>query len=490
MVNPVFLIIVPLGFAFSIPLFSLIPRKIVKFIPPLSMLFNFIVSIVLMPVVLNKPIVISLGGFPPPFCISLFVGPVGILFSALIALVGFLVSIYGINYIKDGDRYHILYLLLLTGATGVVLTGDIFNLFVFYEILCISSYALVSYLGEKPAVESSVKYLIQGSIGSSFVLIGIAFLYGKFGTLNMADIAKNINSVSQMYLFLPLILFITGFGIEAAIFPLNAWLPDAHSSAPSTISAILSGIAIKIGIYGIARIIFTIFGISSILYFLLFLGLLTLLIGELSAFSQKNIKRMLAYSSIGQMGLILFAISLATLHSIEGGLFQIITHAFSKSLLFLTAGYMIYKTGTTEISSLEGMGREMPLTSLGFTIGAFSLIGLPPFMGFGSKFLIISSILEKGGALFVLFAGIVLLGTVIEGTYFFKIIQVLYFKKGKSEESVKLQKVPVSALIPMFILVILIITIGIYPGIVSGILKGASGELLNKVQYINNALGR
>ena len=339
-------------------------------------------------------------------------------------------------------------------------------------------------------MESSVKYLIQGSIGSSFVLIGIAFLYGKFGTLNMADIAKNINSVSQMYLFLPLILFITGFGIEAAIFPLNAWLPDAHSSAPSTISAILSGIAIKIGIYGIARIIFTIFGISSILYFLLFLGLLTLLIGELSAFSQKNIKRMLAYSSIGQMGLILFAISLATLHSIEGGLFQIITHAFSKSLLFLTAGYMIYKTGTTEISSLEGMGREMPLTSLGFTIGAFSLIGLPPFMGFGSKFLIISSILEKGGALFVLFAGIVLLGTVIEGTYFFKIIQVLYFKKGKSEESVKLQKVPVSALIPMFILVILIITIGIYPGIVSGILKGASGELLNKVQYINNALGR
>jgi len=158
-----------------------------------------------------------------------------------------------------------LYLLLLTGATGVVLTGDIFNLFVFYEILCISSYALVAYLGDKPGVESASKYLIQGSIGSSFVLIGIAFLYGKFGTLNMADIARNINSPTFEQVFFPLILLITGFGIEAAIFPLNAWLPDAHSSAPSTISAILSGIAIKIGIYAIARMV--IYLIWSIKYF-------------------------------------------------------------------------------------------------------------------------------------------------------------------------------------------------------------------------------
>ncbi len=489
MVNPVLLIAVPLFLSFSIPLFGFISKKIAKFVPPISMLFNLIVSVILIPEVIKKPIVVSLGGFPPPFCINLFVGPVGILFSAIIALVGFLVSIYAMDYIKEGarEKYHILYLLLLTGATGVVLTGDIFNLFVFFEILCISSYALVAYLGEREGVESASKYLIQGSIGAAFVLIAIALLYGKFGTLNMADIAGNINSTKSMEIFFALILFITGLGVEAAIFPLNAWLPDAHSSAPSTISAVLSGIAIKIGIYAIARVVFTIFGADNIFLFLVLLGLLTLLVGELSAFSQNNIKRMLAYSSTGQIGLILFALGIGTNYGISGALFQFITHAFSKALLFLATGYMIYKIGSMEISSLEGMGKKMPLSSLGFTIGAFSLIGLPPFMGFPSKFLIVRSALEKQNPLYIVFIGIVLLGTVIEGAYFFKVIQSLYFKGSKEE--IKKEEAPLTASIPMVILMLLIIVIGVYPKLVTGILNSAAAEFLNRAEYIKAVLG-
>jgi formate hydrogenlyase subunit 3/multisubunit Na+/H+ antiporter MnhD subunit len=178
MVNPILLIVLPLGFAFSIPLFGLISKRIEKFIPPIAMLFNLVISLILIPAVIKKPIVVLLGGFPPPFCINLFAGPVGILFSCLIALVGFLASIYALDYIKEGTRqkYHMLYLLLLTGATGVVLTGDIFNLFIFFEILCISSYALVAYLGDRAGVESASKYLIQGSVGSAFILIGIGLL--------------------------------------------------------------------------------------------------------------------------------------------------------------------------------------------------------------------------------------------------------------------------------------------------------------------------
>jgi len=175
------------------------------------------------------------------------------MFSTIIALVGLLVSVYALDYIKEGatEKYHMLYLLLLTGATGVVLTGDIFNLFVFFEILCISSYSLVAYLREKSGIESAVKYLIQGAVGSSLLLIGIGLLYGLFGTLNMADIAQSIRSVSPISVFVPMVLIIAGLGVEAAIFPLNAWLPDAHSSAPSSISAILSGIAIEVGLYAV-----------------------------------------------------------------------------------------------------------------------------------------------------------------------------------------------------------------------------------------------
>ncbi len=488
MVNPVLLIAVPLALAFSIPLFGFISKRIGKFIPPIAMLFNLIVSLILMPGVMESPVVVSMGGFPPPLCINLFAGPVGILFSAIIALVGLLVSIYALDYIKEGaeEKYHILYLLLLTGATGVVLTGDIFNLFVFFEILCISSYALVAYLGNRAGVESASKYLIQGSLGSALILMGIALLYGQFGTLNMADIARSISSASSIQLFLPLILLITGLGVEAAIFPLNAWLPDAHSSAPSTISAILSGIAIGIGIYAIARVVFTIFGASNIFLFLMLLGVLTLLVGELSAFSQNNIKRMLAYSSMGQMGLILFALGIGTSQAVAGGLFQLITHAFSKALLFLAAGYMIYRAGSMEISSLKGMGKKMPLSCLGFTIGAFSLIGLPPFMGFPSKFLIISSALKTQGCLYTVFVCIVLIGTIIEGAYFFKVIQTLYFKGEKEEAK---EEAPLSALIAMAALILLVIVMGVYPKLLMGIVNSSSLELLDRVRYIQGVLG-
>jgi len=489
MVSPILLIAVPLGLAFTIPLFGFISKKIEKYIPLIGMLFNLCLTLFFIPKVLEHPIIVSLGGFPPPFCINLFVGPVGIFFSTIISLVGFLVSIYALGYIKEGatEKYHMLYLLLLTGATGVVLTGDIFNLFVFFEILCISSYALVAYLQNKEGVESAVKYLIQGAIGSSLMLIAIGLLYGQFGTLNMADIAKNISSVSSMSLFVPLVLFITGFGVEGAIFPLNAWLPDAHSSAPSSISAILSGIAIKMGIYGIARIVFTIFGASSMFLFFVYLGLITLLIGEFSAFRQQNIKRMLAYSSIGQIGLIVFALGIATPYGISGGLFQLLSHALSKSLLFLAVGYMIYRAGSMNISDLEGMGKRMPLTSLAFTVGAFSLVGLPPFIGFPSKFLIVRAALAKGGSLFVVLIAIVLFAAIIEGAYFFKVVQIFYFKGQRT--NIKKEEAPVTALIPLLILVILIIAIGIYPKFVMSILNSAGSELINRVGYIKGVLG-
>jgi len=493
-VNPVLLIAVPLGLAFAVPLFALFCKAAVKYIPPAALGFNLVISLLLLPKALVNPVIVSIGGWQPPFCINLVAGPVGVLFSIVIALAGLLVSIYAMDYIKEqaAEKYHILYLLLLTGATGVVLTGDIFNLFVFFEILCISSYALVAYLREKSSIESAVKYLIQGSVGSSLLLIGIGLLYGLFGTLNMADIAQNIKSVSPASVFVPMLLIITGLGVEAAIFPLNAWLPDAHSSAPSSVSAVLSGIAIEVGLYAVVRVLFTIFGVSlnstpEFLLFLAMLGILTLLIGEMCAFSQNNIKRMLAYSSIGQIGLILFALAIGTSYGVAGGLFQMISHTLAKALLFLAAGYMIYRAGSMEISALEGMGEKMPLTCLAFTIGAFSLVGLPPFIGFPGKFLIIRAALATKQTLFIVLIALALLGTVIEGAYFFRVVQVLYFKGPKSGPAGK--DAPAVALVPMFILVVLIVAVGIYPKMVTGVLNSAAAELLNRLDYIRSVLG-
>jgi proton-translocating NADH-quinone oxidoreductase chain N len=490
MVNPVLLIIIPLGLALLIPLFGFISGKILKYIPFVALLSNLIISLKLLPEVFSEVIHVSVGGFIPPFGINLVAGPLGIMFTTLIALVGFLVSVYATEYIKEGseEKYHILYLLLLTGATGVVLTGDIFNLFVFYEILCVSSYSLVAYFGDKAGIESAVKYLIQGALGSSFILIGIGFLYGLFGTLNMADIAGNISSAGTLPVFIPLVFLITGFGVEAAIFPLNSWLPDAHSSAPSSISAILSGLAIEIGLYAIVRVVFTVYDASGMFSFFLVLGVITLVIGELCAFSQDNIKRMLAFSSIGQIGLITFAIFIGSAEGVTGGLFQLVGHSFGKALLFLTAGYMIYETGSTNISSFEGMGKKLPYTSLAFTVGAFSLIGLPPFMGFPGKFLIIKAALTEQDIIINMLIAIILIASIIEAAYFFKVVQVIYFKGESSKRGRKGKTAPPGVLIPVFIFAGLIIFTGLYPRLLAEVLEQPALELLHRVDYIKSII--
>jgi len=489
MVSPALLVAVPLGLAFCVPLVGLASRKAARFVPIVACLFNLIVSLRLIPHAIEQPIVANMGGFTPPFSITLFAGPLGLILSALIALAGFVVSIYAVAYIDKGSttRYHTLFLLLLVGATGVVLTGDIFNLFVFFEILCISSYALVAYLGDRGGLEAAAKYLIQGAIGSGLLLTGIGLLYGLTGTLNMASIAASVGSIGTVSVFVPMALIIAGLGVEAAIFPLNAWLPDAHSSAPSTISAILSGIAIEVGLYAVVRVVFTMFGASSMLLFLVFLGTLTLLVGEMCAFAQSNVKRMLAYSSIGQIGLILFAISIASSASIAGGLFQLITHTLSKVVLFLAVGYMIYRSGSTEISSLEGIGKRMPVTSMAFVVAAFSLVGLPPFAGFPSKFMIVRAAVAEGGALFLVLVALVLVGTVIEGAYFFRVIQAIFFKKR--DEKPARHEAPVAALVPILVVVVLIIALGVYPDAITGALNSAASELLERAHYVRSVLG-
>ncbi len=484
------LIAIPFFGAFLIPLVGLASKRLSYYIPALVMLSNLGISLALLPQVMGAPIVISLSGWTAPIAINFVVGPLGLGLAIVISLVGFLVSIYGMGYIHEEpkEKYHMLVLTLLTGATGMVLTGDIFNLFVFFEILSLSSYALTGYNRDRGGTEAAIKYLIQGSIGSAFILVGIALLYGITGTLNMADIAAHVAGADPTLLFMAMSLLIVGFGVEAAIFPLNAWLPDAHSSAPSSVSAILSGIAIETGAYAVARIVYTVFDSHGIMLILAILGVVTLLMGEMSAFRQRNdIKRLLAFSSVGQMGLIMLAFGIASDAGVFAALFQLVSHTLAKALLFLASGYIIYRVGSKKLSALAGLGRKMPFTGTMIAVAVLSLVGVPPFAGFMSKFSIVRAALAQHSATYTGLIVLVLLATVIEVGYFMKLLQIMFFTEAETDGAV--QELPLSALIPITILAALIIAIGVYPHMISGVLQQAASGLVQRSAYIQSVLG-
>ncbi len=485
----VLLIALPFFGAFLIPLVALASKRAAASVPALVLAGNLGISISLLPRVIAAPISISISGWAPPLSINLFVGPVGLGLAILISLVGLLVAVYGIDYIQaePKERYHMLVLTLLTGATGMVLTGDIFNLFVFFEILSLSSYALTAYNRDQAGTEAAIKYLIQGSIGSAFILIGITLLYGMFGTLNMADLAAHVGNSDSGFLFTALSLLLVGFGVEAAVFPLNAWLPDAHASAPSSVSALLSGIAIETGAYAIARVSYTIFAGHGIMLVLGILGVVTLLMGEMSAFRQKeDIKRLLAYSSIGQMGLILLAFGTATQAGVFAALFQLLSHTLAKALLFLAIGYMIYRVGSKRISAFAGLGRKMPVTGATIAVAVLSLVGVPPFAGFMSKLSVIRAGLALHSATYAGLVVLVLVATVIEVGYFLRLLQVMYF--GEADDGA-VAELPLSAMIPITVLAALIIAIGVYPHMITGLLQAAANGLVERSEYIKLVLG-
>jgi proton-translocating NADH-quinone oxidoreductase chain N len=342
---------------------------------------------------------------------------------------------------------------------------------------------LTAFITDRSGAEAAFKYLLIGGMASSFVLLGIALIYAGTGSLNMADIASKIDQMDPKILLTAVIFFIIGFGIEAEMFPMNGWAPDAYSQAPTPVGAAFGGIVVKAGIYALARVLFTIFRFEGVFEFLLVMGAITLLIGEMSALRQSQIKRMLAFSSIGQMGFVIVALGLGTLRGIEGGLFQMVNHALIKPLLFFAAGYLVFYSGSKHISDLDGMGKSRPLTAFFFAFGAFAIMGLPPLSGFWSKLIIISETVSTGH---VLLAALILTGSVIEAVYYLRVVGRLYFKTPDEETKIKILNK--TAIFAMSILAILVIYIGIYPDAVMQYLEPAARELFNPAGYIQSVL--
>ena len=357
--------------------------------------------------------VYHVGGWKPPIGIVMVLDGLTSFMLVTVNTVAFAITVYARDYMERytaKELFYTLLLLLLTGMNGVIIAGDLFNLFVFLEIAAMASYALVAFGTERHELEAAFKYAVMGMVGSLFILLGIVLLYGMTSTLNMADMRLVLTDQRGHKLLLMVsVLFLTGFGLKAAIVPFHAWLPDAHPSAPAPISAMLSGVLIKsLGIYALSRIFFHVIGATpKLLSILMFLGTLSMVAGALLAIGQKDLKRLLAYSSISQVGYIVFGIGLGTPLGILGAIFHLFNHSVSKALLFLNAGAVEYATGSRDLQIMGGLGKKMPVTGTTSFVAAMSIAGIPPLSGFWSKLLIIMAAVQAGHVVYALGAVIV-----------------------------------------------------------------------------------
>jgi multicomponent Na+:H+ antiporter subunit D len=325
------------------------------------------------------------------------------LFLLIIGVVATAVAIFGLRYLAiyaGRPLYYALFNLLVAGMCGAVITGDLFNLFVFIEVASMASYGLVAFGTGASEVEASFKYMLLSAVASAAILLGIGVLYATTGFLNMADLAGALRAgrVPDDVVFFASSLFLAGFGLKAAMMPFHAWLPDAHSSAPAPISAMLSGLLIKtLGIYAIIRVFYTVLGMDGrVQTLLLVLGSLSMVAGVLLALGQDDLKRLLAYSSISQMGYVLVALGLNTALGVAAALFHALNHALFKSALFLSSGSLERITGTRNLSEMGGLVQRAPATALGTMGASLSIAGVPPFNGFWSKLLVLIALFQAG----------------------------------------------------------------------------------------------
>lgn len=445
-----------------------------------------------------------MGSWPPPLGINLVLDGLSSLMLIVINLIALLVTIYSFRYMEDytpKGKYYSLFLLMLAGMNGVVLSGDMFNLFVFLEIASIASYALVGYRRGAVELEAAFKYLILGSIGSAFIIFGVGLLYAATGQLNMAQVSRNLAGQGRGVIGgITAAFFLVGFGLKAAQIPFHAWLPDAHSSAPSPISAMLSGVLIKaLGVYCLARVFFNVLGIDEVQgNMLLWGGTLSMVVGALLAIGQEDLKRLLAYSSISQVGYIVLALGMggilltrgeqaAASLALLGGLFHLINHAANKALLFLSSGAVEEQAETRQLAEMGGLFHRMPLTGATTLCAVLSIAGIPPFAGFWSKLIIIIAALWGG---FYAVAALLIATSVLTLAYYMRVEREAFFG-ALPERLQKVKEAPAAMGWAMAILAAGAVGLGaLYlPGVRELLLEPATKVLLEGLHYAQMVLG-
>ncbi|MFH1501742.1 MAG: proton-conducting transporter membrane subunit [Candidatus Eisenbacteria bacterium] len=505
---------IPLGAAFLIPMLGIWWKRSGEVLSTLS---TAALAVMALASIGAPAVVHHMGGWTAPVGIAVVQDGLTVLLLVAINVIGLLCIIFSLKYMTAYTglpKYYGLFMLMVAGMNGVVISGDLFNLFVFLEIASIASYALVAFGVEADELEAGFKYLILGSVASVMILFAIGTVYAVTGSLNMADVAREIStkwSGAEMNpaLLLAAALFLMGFALKAAVVPFHAWLPDAHPSAPAPVSAMLSGVVIKsLGVYAMCRVFFNVFGFSTaspesviIANSMIAFSVLSIVLGGFLAIGQWDFKRLLAYSSIGQIGYVTLGLGvgarlLATGESqalaglaILGGLFHLVNHAAFKSLLFLSSGAIQHATGTRDMKRLGGLRERMPITAATTNLAALSIAGVPPFSGFWSKLLILVAVVKAG--LFAV-AGVAIAMAFVTLVYYVKVQrEILFGEVGKSVEQAR--EVPAVMYIPLILLAIVCIGFGFVavtqPAIGERMLGPARDALLNGAEYVKLVLG-
>jgi multicomponent Na+:H+ antiporter subunit D len=409
-----------------------------------------------------------IGGWAPPLGIEYIIDPLNALVLLIISMIGVLTVLYGRLSIaqeilpRDQTLFYACLMLCFTGLLGVTATADAFNVFVFLEISSLSTYVLVAQGAnrQRRALTAAYDYLIMGTIGATFFVIGIGLLYMATGTLNMADLAERIVPIYDNKTVLAAFAFIiVGIGLKVAIYPLHFWLPNAYTFAPTAVTVFLAATATKVAIYVMLRFMFIIFRpdfvtTSHILEFIILpFAIIAMFAASFVAIFQADVKRMLAYSSIGQIGYMLLGVSFYSEKGLTATLIHLFNHAITKAALFMALGAMVYVVGSSMLNRIQGLGKKMPLTSLLFVLASLSLIGIPSTAGFISKWVLIEAALEKQGHWFwVLIAFLIVASSLLAVIYIWRVVEMLYFKEPM--QNVEIKEAPMGLLLPTFALVI------------------------------------
>ena len=408
-------------------------------------------------------------------------------FAAVFAFLGFMASLYSTNYMEHYTgltQYYTLLLLMVAGMVGVVISADLFTLYIFWELMAVSSYCLVAFkVKEWEPVEAGMKYALMSTVGSIVMLYGFSYLYGVAGTLNLFALAEAVSKAPPSpFLYGALASLVFGFGIKAAMVPLHTWLPDAHPAAPSPISAMLSGVVIKVGVYALMRFVPYIFPLTTYDWPLVFAiaAVLSMTAGNILALLQDDIKRLLAFSSINQVGYILIGIAIATKDGLVGSVLHFFAHATMKGLAFLCAGALFYVLGTRSLTKLTGAGRKMPITTVTFSIALFGLIGAPPLNGFISKFILFTAAVAASGvhswAPWLAVAGV--LNSAFSAAVYLRVLWKLLLDEPSEEVAQKARDPPFWMAAIMIVLAAVVVSTGMFPEAVVALAEKAAEDLL------------
>lgn len=489
---PVLIVVTPLIFSFLVNVVGLWSRKLCfpLVLIALSACLVFAGGILDVVITQGKPVHYYLGGWEPPWGIAYYIDHLGAYMAVIVAFIAVVVAIYSKRSIEREVPEHkvpqlyTLFLLNVTGLLGITVTGDLFNLYVLLEIASFSSYALIA-IGEEGALIASFRYVVMGTIGACFYLVGVGIVYSMTGSLNMIDVSALLPHLYHSHaIAMAFTFFLIGIAIKMALYPLHVWLPDAYTRAPSAMSALMAPTMTKVGCYVLIRIMFSVFEPRfSIVYLpvttiLGWIAVVALIIGSIYAIAQSDLKRMLAYSTVAQIGYIVLGIALANKTGLIGSLLHILAEAFTKGCLFLVAGAIMYKLGMRHIDQFKNLFWKMPFTMIAFVIAAFSMIGIPPTCGFFSKLYLVLGAVEAKEWVFV---GALLVSVILNIVYFFNVIKHAFFDpaestspNGRVHEETTIDEAPMSMLIPIWIMTIGIVLLGIFSGkIISTVLQYA-----------------